>query len=708
MRVKSLILATAMLLPTAAYAQDAGTITVTARRTPELIQDVPVTIRYYSGDELTNKNATYLSDVPGFGAIESPTTPNGLVYSIRGQTQLDLSSNIDTTVGMYVDGVYVARAYGINGSLLDVKDVQILSGPQGTLFGRNTTGGAVLVQTNDPKLNETSGSVSLTYGRFNEFNQTGVINVPVSSTIAIRAAVQNLDRDGIFTNLTDGKKYDNQNATQGRVKVLFQPTDNFSTILAADIFRSKENKDLRRMTYGWGGSSALATPEEVYAGTNDFVPSHDTKVTTYSITNNWNNLKLINAWRNVKSDPALNIDGTSAGLYHAYVNVDMSQYSSELQYSGDLGKLNYVFGGMYFHEWGKDQNLIQVVSSYSLYNAHIDNKSYGVYGHLTYDVTDKLGVFGGVRYTHDNKKITTRSGRSDVTSALLSCFGDEYQLANSCEAHNGKSYDKVSWTAGVNYKINDVTMVYGKVSTGYKSGGQQLKFASYAASTPFNPENVTEYEVGVKGSIASKVTYSVAGFYNKVKDGQITTIVPSPSLVQVLVRNAAEARNYGVDVDVSADITNNLTINASGTYVDPKFLKYTDPTSGLDLTGNRFTAVTKKQFTVGGQYRVSNVTLNANYQWLDKTPSTAISKDLLVARYGETEGQKIYDRTFIPTHGLLNLRAAVDLGKTEVSVWGRNVLNTKYDARPTMVERMFVSSTLNDPATYGVTAKITF
>ena len=184
-------------------------IVVTARRTSENLQSVPVAITAFSGSDLQQQNARSVSDIaaltPGLQVNTGTTTSAGAIYTLRGQVQQDPIANQDAAVGVYVDGLYWARAYGANADLLDVSGIQVLKGPQCTLFGRNTTGGAVLLTTNDPSFQDgLSGQVSASYGRFNYRTISGMINAPlVADKLAVRVAGQLIKRDGYIRDINN-------------------------------------------------------------------------------------------------------------------------------------------------------------------------------------------------------------------------------------------------------------------------------------------------------------------------------------------------------------------------------------------------------------------------------------------------------------------------------------------------------------------------
>jgi iron complex outermembrane recepter protein len=255
----------------AAADEDSGGLTeivVQARKVNENLQDVPVAVTVISGEELEKKSVVRFQDIaaftPGLYMRSGSNSPAGITVSLRGQFQNDTLATLDPSVGTYVDGVYWARAYGLNTTLLDVSSVQVLKGPQGTLFGRNTTGGAVLINSNDPKLGEFSGKLSVSVGRYAEFEPTLILNIPVGEKIAIRVAGKRFSRNGYTTNSVpstaasavtgvttavarrpvsgdlNGLKVDDRNRWQGRAKILLQPTENLSLIFSGEYFKMDE------------------------------------------------------------------------------------------------------------------------------------------------------------------------------------------------------------------------------------------------------------------------------------------------------------------------------------------------------------------------------------------------------------------------------------------------------------------------------------
>ncbi len=244
-------------------------IIVTARKVQERLQDVPVAVTAFSGDSLKQQNAATVIDVarftPGLLTVPGSNNPTVIAFSIRGQVQGDNLATLEPSVGTYIDGIYVARAYGINGDLVDVANVQVLKGPQGTLFGRNTSAGAVLIETKKPDLQEVGGELSGGYGRYNDVTGSVVLNVPiVKDVLGVRGAFQYRNRDGYIKDDLTGSKYNNIDSLTGRVKVLYEPSSTVSILAQADWYQYKSNGPVRVMAYG-GPNYLVNTPAPLIA-----------------------------------------------------------------------------------------------------------------------------------------------------------------------------------------------------------------------------------------------------------------------------------------------------------------------------------------------------------------------------------------------------------------------------------------------------------
>lgn len=794
----------------AAPAEDASAtggldeIIVQARKVDENLQDVPVAVTVLSGQELETKGVVRFQDIaaftPGLYMRSGSNSPAGITVSLRGQFQNDTLVTLDPSVGTYVDGVYWARAYGLNTTLLDVSSVQVLKGPQGTLFGRNTTGGAILINSNDPVIGEFSGKLSASYGRFNEFEPTAVVNIPLGSKFAIRLAGKRFVRDGYTTNSVpttaasvveatnpavaqaprtgnlNGIKIDDRDRWQGRAKLLFQATDNFSILLSGEYFKMDEVAPSRNFVYqtrtfaganstfntsGTGalyvgllnGGPAPTTPANAATTTNlgltvlaaeaarlanggritanNEVPYVYAKTQTYNATaaldTFFGQAKLILSYRKINSYASIDLDGTAYQVHFTESQQAVTQKSAELQFTGKAfnDALDFAAGGFAFHESGFDQSISITVPILNPVTSHfwgnIDNDSIGAYTQATYHVTDQISLTGGVRYSVDDKGLETRNNNFNRTTQTTTCsviagvpavVGAELVAAPQCAFKRRDDFSGWSYTAGIDWKPTEDILLYAKTAKGFRSGGQNLRAPSTAFFIPFQPETAYSYEIGFKGEFFDRrLRVNLAAYTSDVKNIQRSTLIAQPGsntgASATVLGNAGKARFRGVEAEITALIADGFTLSASGSLIDPKYIKYSDLTG--DRRFERFSGVFKQQFSLGADYSTelgssARINLHADYAWRSKVP-------LDTYNYAPNpENAAIIAATTGPSLGLLGARASVEfLERFEIGVFARNITNEREYVQNQLVAPIgYISATYNEPRTYGVTGSVKF
>lgn len=724
-------------------------IVVTARKTSENLQDVPVAVTAFSGEELVQKGVVDIADLgkisPGFQTREGNGNASALAMTIRGQVQTDTIVTLDPSVGVYVDDYYIARATGVNGDLVDIANIQVLKGPQGTLFGRNTTGGAVLITTANPDLYEFSGLAKASYGRFDDYSLTGIVNVPiVSDTIALRVAAKYRNRDGYLTDGgygnnvggLEGQKYNDRDTLTGRAKLLIQPTENFAMLFSAEYFRAKGNYSANNIRYVYP-TGRLATAIGSAQGIQDLMdysnsdpdnvsqnvlPYIDTETQTYTGTatldTDFGQVKFIGGYRRVTSINQQDLDGSPYPVHGTYNDVDTDQYSGELQVTGSTAdaKLDFAAGLTYFHEGGYDRNFSAGsldMPFASILDGEIDNDSMGVYSQLTYHFTDRFRFTGGLRYSVDDKGIVINNGFGPLsylnTPDRLGCL---YPVVSPnpagppapCYASRQDSFSGWSYTAGVDFDLADDVLVYLKSSKGFRSGGQNLRAIRSPGAPdpfiPFRPEIAYSHEGGIKSQFLDRrLRLNVAGYYTLVKDLQRSVILPSnttPPATSTAVQNAGRARVYGVEAELLAEPVDGLTLGATGTLTRAKYLEYVDPT-GADLSDSRFENVPRHTFTLSAGYEGDlgsmGYNLRADYSWQDTTALQPQNDPETILYATQDAG------------GVLNARAGIQFmdDAAELAVFGRNVLDNRDQITGLRVDSYgYISGRFREPATYGV------
>lgn len=725
-----------------ASAQDAAATTnsdeivVTAQRRETALQDTPVAVTAYTGEQLEAQGTTRLQDLatftPGVVAKAGQSTTTALTLVVRGQSQTDILATLDPSVGTYVDGVYWARAYGLAGELMDVSSAQVLRGPQGTLFGRNTSGGAFLITTNAPDLNEFSAEMHGTIGDYDLFGGGGVVNLPIAEDVAaLRIAFQGLSREGSLTNVVTGEDTNQIDNFTGRVRLLVEPTQNLSLLFNYETYTTGSLNNARRtmaagpglfQTFAGGATAAnnfIASPEN---NGLDFVSNNtrsdsNADTETFSIDASWNvgfgELQFIAAHREVESSALMDLDGSRFAVYETFGEQDLEQTSYELQFNGEAfdARLDYVLGAMLFEESGMDRSTTYLGPSRpatspflrSRHEGHIDNQAVGYYAHGTFAVTDALNLTAGYRWSEEEKGIVTYGTNLNEVSGVTTC-AIAGLTAPVCANPQTNTFSGDSYTIGADYSISDDLMVYIKRSTGFRSGGQQLRVA-VGATQPFQPEEASENEIGLRSEwFDGRLRANISAYRTTIENVQRSTLItfalPGGGAGSATVLgNAAEMEVTGGEVEVFARLTDNLTLGANAALTDPDYVSYRDASG--DRSNERFADVPDFMYSVSAAWEqpvsFGEVSLRADYAWTDEM---ALQNSLI-----------FINETTRPAGGVLNVRAAVDWGdNVEFAIFGRNVTDNR-----DLVQALTLPAPLNyvvgiyrEPMMVGASLKVRF
>ena len=632
-------------------------IVVVARKRAERLVDVPIAVSALSQEALAKQQAVDLSGVqgtiPNVNLVQGRGSTSNANIFIRGIGQPDALQTFDPAVGVYVDGVYMSRIQGALFNLFDVDHIEVLRGPQGTLYGKNTIGGAVSIISRKPDTGTLHAAGSLTYGSYDQILANAYVSAPlVTDTLALSLAGVYDKRDGTVTDPLTGRHYNDRNTQAGRAILRATPSDAVELILEGDYTHQNT-----RPTLGYATApltDVIYTPGFAVAGVGIVKPAYpygdyDYKASTSlapgqgqkldhwgtSFTANIDlggpfSLTSITAYRNLKPDFYLDFDATELQLADALVAVKQHQFSQELQLKYDSGPLKGVFGLYYLNErvrshqesydddYLRIQGLVDPTVTYPLgFIRYIDDdqstKSYAAFGQLTYDVTDTLSLTAGLRYTHERKHYT-RSTYTVITVTQpfpLVITSAPYDFPGSLPAPYN-DIDRVSfdaWTpmATLSYKPSRDTLLYISAARGFKSGGFNGRANSDADVTQevdgalvyvpyFKPETVWTYEAGAKGEFLNgRVQLSGDVFYSDYRDFQArvgggTTGIAGGSFPVV---NAGKLRNWGIEAEIAMRPTEQWSIRSSFGYLDAKYLEFNDarraPAFSCNPTGEHVT-----------------------------------------------------------------------------------------------------------------------
>lgn len=655
-RVRASAAAAALALASAAssaWAQEAeqpgasaddGEIIVTARRRDERLQDVPAAVSAFSEEGLEALQASTIGDiqaaVPNL-TIHVGDAQNAVVY-IRGVGQVDSLAFADPGVGIYLDDVYLGRAQGAFLDVYDVERVEVLRGPQGTLHGRNTIGGAVKFVSR-ALTPEPSGSMELGAGDYGLIEGRASLNMPlIGDTLIGKVAIAGAARDGFSTNSVDGSDDGGKALLAGRVAFDWRPTSDLAFRLNFDASsdRPDTSRTPARATSVFGLFPPNADPFRIDANFNDLSELDTSGVSLtaqWDIADDWI-LKFITAYRRMNYDTKLDLDATGASFFGVYDDESQRQFSQELQalYSGD--RLDFT-GGLYFFREDDFTYSGLYAPDIALITASVNdqtNRSMAVYGQGTYELAERLSITAGLRYTYEEKDFF-RSQR--LFLGPTPPYPVVYDAPGNLEITNVDLTE--DWAAltprlGVDYHFNDDLMAYASISRGFKSGGFDGRANTAAAAAPYDPETLWAYEAGLRSQwMDGRLTANATVFFNDYTDLQLSSFVAdAQGNFSALFTNAGKASMYGLELDLAYRPSSADTITANIGYLDGGYEEYIGP-GGLDISDQReLVNAPRWSARLGGQHTFSlgaagALILGADASYRSKTYPTVSSSEVL-------------------------------------------------------------------------------
>ena len=647
-------------VPAAAEMNDEGQgleeIIVTARKTNESAQSIPISIAVLSPQALAQANIKDAVDIhlitPGLFSEPGDLDSSSVYFNMRGQQSA--SGFAESSVGVYVDGVYRQSQYGLNGALFDLERVEVLKGPQGTLYGKNTSGGVVNFISKKPDLNDFGGYVTASGGAYDSTEADargnpagrvdGALNAPIiDGKLALRLSASYKRSDGYGTD-ANGRNLNADDDPYIRAQMLYKPGDNWQYLLSADWAKYQSSGRIRTISEVHPGALALAvgvaagyfTPADLPsaanpAGTPAFqaglpralgVVGRDLTDGLFYHSNgtselgSWLNnsgasftvdgdlgdaahLKSITAYRYLNNRNINDSDGTSYNEFLSSFANASNFWSQELNVSGKLfdNKFDWLAGGYWSnydsHNGGVPGLGIQAATALTgtsiLYDSEEVSRSLGFFMHGVYHVTDALSVTAGVRWSDDNRHVTpmdkSYNGNGTVLLGCLPVTGAGGVVLTGATLANGCVYPTqylsdsgVSYEAAVNYQFTPTVMAYATTRRGFRSGD----FNTNGGYAPYQPETVTDYELGLKTMFFDRtLLFNIAGYltdYNNIQKSQ-TVISLAGNAIGTAVQNAAKAQIYGVEMEARYQPIKSLELGANYTYTDPKYIKWLEPTS---------------------------------------------------------------------------------------------------------------------------------
>lgn len=661
------------------------------------LQDTPIAITAFSEDALDRSVMKDFRDISHLtpGLIISENANYAQVY-IRGIGTNNVFPGADPSSTIHLDGVYLARPQAVFNSFLDVERIEVLRGPQGTLYGRNSVGGTINVISKTPSLTESHYKAQGMFGNYDFWQVDGYASAPlIEDQLAGSVAVQHTQRDAYRENISTGNDIDDDDSTtlKGQLRWVLSPS--VEVTLRADYFEQDSAvygymtfaeppmaAPLSMQIFGDADRVALNLPNS-YGRENWGLSA---KVSA-NLNANWDFTSLtayrVNDWFLVADT-----DASELNLLRTQLGEDQDQFSQEFNFAGQFSRLQVLLGAYYFTEQvdSRDDNGIFVLTPGIVRRVRpfVDTTSWAVFGQLTYAVSERWFLTAGGRYTDEDKDFLKTDG--------IFVIGNGAQIADLSFPEETGNYSRFTPKFGVEFRPHDDFMVYGSISQGYKSGG-----FNFTAVQPggYDEEVLWAYEAGMKSELLEgRARLNLAAFHYDYEDLQVQSFV-LPG--QADVSNAATANVDGLELELLARVGTRLDLGFNLAYLDAKYDKYPEaPLTGgvtTDASGNSLSSAPEWSGSAVLQYQVDvsergGIKLRAEYNWQSEILFTADNNP--VDRQGD--------------YGLANASVGYLSNEGwEIALWGRNLTDEAY-ATGTAPFALVRAGRFGPPRTYGVRA----
>ncbi|CAN7374516.1 TonB-dependent receptor [Phenylobacterium sp. LjRoot225] len=729
-----------------------GELVVTARHRTETAQSVPAALSVVGGDFIAKTNTTNIAQLVRYIPSVQFTAfnPRNSSINIRGLGNATgvASDGIEPGVGFYVDQVYYNRPATATFDLVDIAQVEVLHGPQGTLFGKNTTAGVINITTASPSFTpQASGEIS--GGNYGYFVAKGSVSGPlIGDTLAGRLSVASSQRDGLATNDFDGNKVNGYRNITVRGQLLYAPQDDLKVRLIADYSRQNANccyQVLAGIVTPPNGRSFVSYAQAFgYTPVVDHFERHVNADSPVRATQETGGVSLqaewelphavltsVTAWRFWNWWPANDLDNSPLSIF---AQAGTANYQNQLTQefriaSTGQNRIDYVAGLFLYREQIKSAAVQRYGNAASYFllgpavpalalngygsnsTASNNTDSYAAFGQATLHLTPQLSLIGGLRYTHDNKIgrfDQTVTGGVPLTGPLAALAAARNAIAAPVSSRAKVDGGKVSGQVGVSYQATEDVLAYANLSRGSRSGGINLTALPPGATATIRPETIDSAEVGVKTRwFDRRVTLNLAAFLQRDKNYIGNLVVTGTT--RTYLANIPKVESKGFEVDFRAEPNRQLSIYASAAYDDASYKSYPNAPCGLEnvlktscsLTGRPLAGVPLWTAAAGAEFRYP-LTFGAR-----ETEAYVGVDDTFRSSLYSNGNESIYSR--LPSLNLIDARLGVRAadGRWDVYVWGKNIADKKYftSLGTGLGNTGSIYGALGDPATWGVTLR---
>jgi iron complex outermembrane receptor protein len=724
-------------------------VIVTAQKREQSLQNTPIAITAFDRDAIDARGISTVRDLslfaPNVQIVESPAGTSGATIAIRGSATINPAITWEPVVGLYLDGVFLGKNLGGIFDIVELERVEILRGPQGTLYGKNTVGGAINMITRKPA-EDMGGELNLSVG--NEGYQQARLRLDSGSLgtvgeglgqFSANLAYLKGERDGYYDNVNldptaganffvnpkSSSEFSDLDSEVWRIDTLLQVSDTFSVRYAYDHSERDQQPskgqltDVNKALFEISGfDGALADLMQLYVEpegdnadkiSNDFSTRENSQVDGHALFLDWDagnwgvfgdvTLKSITAYREMDYDDKVDIDGTNMDLFHSGRDIDYDQTSQEIQMLGSTDTIDYVVGLYYFEESGDVVNPIAFFGLFGtptdINNYGLDNDSYAIYSQLEWrpPSIEQLSVTVGLRYTDEQKDQYIDHPNSSTGG--VGAFSED----------DDESWDNTSGSLVLGWDFSDEIHGYARFAQGWKSGGFNGE-APTAASfhDSYDPEEVDSYELGLKSRfLDNRLQINAAAFYNEIDDMQFSVFLEGSGGAASIVNNAGQATTQGIELEAVAQLTDNLSLSLNYGYLDAEYDEFIE--LGVDVKDDKdFPYAPENTASVSVDWAIGNwgwgdLDLHADWNYNDDyVPYTNPSQNAT---------------SQIDSYELINANltlSEVQVGSDmtmQFSLWGKNLADEEY-RQNTIPFGFWTISYFGEPRTYGFDARLMF
>lgn len=723
-KITTLALGVALAGGTLAQAPPGGLeeVVVTAQKREESLQEVPIAVTALTGDTLSDLHITNVSEMyntlPNVQINTFSNSPDSAVFTIRGVGVNDADPYVGTTVSVVVDGAVVGINTAALMSLFDIDRVEVLRGPQGTLFGANTTGGVINVVTKQPT-GEFGGETQVVAGNHGRLDLNAAVNFPITDQLAGKVSILHTQHDGFFKNTLDGGDLGERDITVLRPYLQYT-TDNYDATLIGEYARSR-NGSQTNVNFS-DASQAFHIPGYTDTGTirhrrgqSPDQPDQNDR-DTYGVTLSQNfstgfgDLVAITNYREYDQELFSDDDATELVLLQTRRDTEHRQFTQELRTTLDLNDDTQLLVGAFYLDQQYDlaqagkldgfvRGLGQPQTQYQ------DMQSYSLFSQLYVDLNERWRLQAGVRASHE--KLEARSTTANTFTTVpggFASFDDPLIPGSLIVAEGDESWDEIGYKLSLDYQASDEVLLYSYYARGFKSGGFTGRIARPADIGPFAPEYLDTLEAGFKADLLNNtLRVNFAAFYNDYTDMQVTQNLTFPDgSNSASIRNAGAATTWGGELEITAVPTDRLQLNVSIAYLDASYDEY--DTQALDDNGNLVDVsfagndlMNAPEWSTASSVQYALPVAGGNLDlFLQHTFTAEKYTNFTALPQEQTDSLNLFHGNITWTPGSENW---------SVGLYGRNLTDESYYAQMLYLPGTFAIAGLGNPREYGVDFK---